>query len=294
VVVAHAAEGTERIALGVGITSPYTRLPVQIARAAATVDELSGGRFKLGLGTANVANVLTPLGIPMEKPVKRLRDSIELIRALLRGETVDFVGDYDVMRKIALEFTPGRAEIPIYLGTRGSGMLALSGELADGVLVESLFNRDGFSYVFENIDRGAERVSRDLATLDTVSWQVVQVTEDVEAALAAKKSWLARTIQVGPRPVLERLGMDPAVLDAVEAHNAAGDKEAAAAAVTDDTVRCTMIIGGPDEVAERVGGVLRSRATALNLLLLGPTEELASTLRRFVDEVLPRVEVDFE
>ena len=290
VVVGHAAAGTSSIGLGVGITSPYTRLPVQIARAAATVDEVSSSRFKLGLGTANVANVLTPLGIPLDRPVGRLRDSISIVRSLLRGEPVNFESERDVLRNISLEFTPRRADVPIYIGTRGPGMLALAGEIADGVLIESLFNGDGFSYVFENIDRGAERSGRDLATFDAVSWQVVQVTDDPAPALAAKKPWLARTIQVGPRPALERIGMAPEVLDAVEGHNAAGDRDAAIEAVTDETVLCTMIIGRPEEVAERVGAVLRSRATAMNLLLLGPTQELATTLARFAQEVLPLVE----
>lgn len=290
VVVAHAAAATSRIALGVGITSPWTRLPVQIARAAASVDEVSGRRFKLGLGTANVANVLTPLGLPLERPVGRIRDAMHIVRALLRGEKVEFESPDDVLHGIQLEFEPVRAEIPIYLGTRAPQMLALAGELADGVLIESLFNRDGFAYVFDRIDHGAARSGRDLATLDAVSWQMVQVTDDADAAIAAQKPWLARTIQVGPVPALERIGIDPEVIRTVLGHLEAGDRDAAVAAVTDETVLCTMIIGTPEQVAERVDGVLRSRASSLSLLLLGGTDELATTLTRFAQEVLPLLE----
>ena len=289
-VAAQAASRTSRIQIGLGITSPFTRLPVQIARAAATVDEVSRQRFKLGLGTANAAHVLTPLGIPLNRPVGRLRDAIKITRALLSGETVDFESADDILQGVSLDFEPPRGGIPIYLGTRGEQTLALAGELADGVLIESLFNAGGLEHVFRCIDRGAARSGRDLAELDAVSWQVIQVTDDEQKALAAQKSWMARTIQVGPRPALELIGMDPEVLDAVESRLEAGDREGAINAVTDETVRATMIIGGPDYVAERVSRILATRITSINLLLLGPIDELAATLTRFANEVLPRIE----
>lgn len=290
VVLGQAAARTSRIQLGLGLTSPFTRLPVQIARAAGTLDEVSDGRFKLGLGTMNVTHVLTPLGIPLERPVGRLRDAIKVIRSLLRGESVDFESEHDFLRQVSLDFEPPRSEIPIYIGTRGAQTLALAGELADGVLIESLFNARGFDYVFENIERGAAKSGRDLATLDAVSWQVVQVTDDDQKALAAQKPWVTRTVQVGPAHVMERIGMDPEVVEAVTRHLDADDREGAIASVTDETVRCVMIIGGPEYVAERIGTVLKSKATAINLLLLGPTDELRTTLTRFVREVLPLVD----
>lgn len=286
-----AALRTRRIQLGLGITSPFTRLPVQIARGAATIDEISRGRFNLGLGTANVANILTPLGIKLSRPVGRLRDAINIIRALLRGESVEFGSQDDILRGVSLDFTATRMKIPIYLGTRGPQTLALAGELVDGVLVESLFNADGLPYVFENIRKGAARSGRDLNTFDAVSWQMVQVTDDEKSAIDAQKPWLVRTIRVGPAHALERVGMDPMVIEAVNVHLDKGDREAATAEVTDETVRCTMIIGSPDYVASRVTQVLKSDINSMNLLLLGPSDELRVTLQRFAKEVWPLVRI---
>src|SRR5262249_20412555 len=153
-----------------------TRLPLQIARAAATVDEFAEGRFRLGLGTGNVAHVLRPLGVHYAQPVARMRDAIRIIRDLLAGETVTVASDRDRLDGVQLEFAPRRPDIPIYVGTRAPRMLELSGAEADGVLVESLFN--ALPSVVERLTSGAESAGRSVADVDVVSWQLVIVTDD--------------------------------------------------------------------------------------------------------------------
>lgn len=284
-----AALTTERMHLGVGITSPFTRRPVQIARAAATIDEMSGGRFKLGLGSGNVAHVLTPLGISSAGTIRRLREAIQIMRALLRGETVDFESPHYMLRGVKLDFAPMRADIPIYLGTRGPETLALSGEIADGVLIESLFNEKGLSFAFEHIRKGAARASRSLNNFDAVSWQLIQVTDDVAAAVAARKPWMARKIRIGPASALETVGVKAAVIEAVNARLDDGDLEGAAAEVTDEAVQCAMIIGTPEEVAARITDIQRTEIASIGVLLLGEIDEVRYSLERFAREVLPLV-----
>jgi 5,10-methylenetetrahydromethanopterin reductase len=189
------ARTTRTIGLGLGITSLFTRLPVQIARGAATVDEIAGGRFRLGLGTANLDHVLVPLGIPMADPARRLPDAIAIIRRLLAGERVEFEGIAERLDGVKLDFTPLRPDLPIYLGTRGPRILELAGEVANGVLVESLFNGNGLPYVLDHLRLGAARGQRSASGVDVVAWQLVQVTDDVPSAIAAQKRWVARSIK---------------------------------------------------------------------------------------------------
>ncbi len=193
---ALAAESTSRIELGVGVTSPFTRLPIQIARCAATLDDVSGGRFRLGLGTGNAAHVLRPLGIENAHPAQRIADAIEIIRRLWAGETVSFDGVADHMSGVQLDF-PVTREIPIYIGARGPHMLKTAGRLANGVLVESLFNGAGPEYVTGQIRAGEPDRAARLDPIDIVAWQVVVVTDDPETEIQARRQWATRTIQNG-------------------------------------------------------------------------------------------------
>jgi 5,10-methylenetetrahydromethanopterin reductase len=281
------ARATRRIGLGLGITSPFTRLPVQIARAAGVIDEVADGRLRLGLGTANVNTVLRPLGIELKDATARLRNAATIIRGLLAGECVTFHDHGDVVREVRLDFVPPRPSIPIYIGTRGPKMLELAGEIADGVLVESLFNAGGMPYVFDRLRTGAERGSRPLSDIDVVAWQLIQVTDDEALAIDSQKPWMARSIQVGPPEAMRRIGIEEGVITGVTEAIKRGDTQGAIAQVTDDAVRCLMIVGRPKTIADRISRVFDAGANTVSLLMLGPMDVLRTTLVRFAREVMP-------
>lgn len=282
-----AAHATTAIQLGLGVTSPFTRHPVQIARGAASVDEIARGRFRLGLGTANVAHVLRPLGLEAHRAVGRLRDAIVITRSLLHGRVVHHDGPDDVARDVKLDFQPVRAGVPIYLGTRGPKTIELAGELADGVLVESLFNADGLPYVMRHLEKGLERSGRSRGSVDLVAWQVIQLTDDARAAIQAQKPWITRSIKVGPKDALLRIGIPAEVIDAVVEAVDRGDTQDAVRHVTDDAVRCLTIIGDGEYVSRRVAEVFEQGATAVSLLLLGSANDIRHTLTEFATRVMP-------
>jgi len=282
---AVAAQATTQIGLGVGITTPFTRLPLQIARAAATVDELAEGRLKLGLGTGNVAHVLRPLGVHYAHPVARTRDAIRIIRQLLAGDVVTFESEHDRLDHVQLEFTPQRANIPVYVGTRAPRMLEMSGAEADGVLVESLFN--ALPSVIERLAKGAESAGRSPADVDVVSWQLVLVTDDPGPVVEAHKPWIARSIQIGPLEVLRQVGIDEDVIQDVTAAMDRGDAEAAAKAVTDDAVQCLMLIGTADDMIQRIERILGDGADAIGLVGVGSYETFSETLTACARRVMP-------
>jgi 5,10-methylenetetrahydromethanopterin reductase len=280
-----AAAATERIGLGVGITSPFTRLPMQIARAAGVIDEVSNGRFRLGLGTANLRNVVKPLGVRFERPVGRLRDSIDIVRRLLAGERVDFEGPDDHLTGVKLDFQP-RPDIPIYIGTRGFQIITMSGRAADGVLVESLFNPSALKRVLECIQTGAEQAGRTRQAVDVVAWQLVRVTDDPPGAIAAAKPWIAWAIQVGPPAAMRVIGIDEEVeAKVVEAMNR-GDRELAATFVTDDAVRSFMVIGTAADVTRQLTDIFDRGADNVCILATGPMNEVRDNLNRFAKDVM--------
>jgi 5,10-methylenetetrahydromethanopterin reductase len=285
VAVAACSSATTNIRLGVGLTSPFTRLPVQIARGVASLHELAEGRLALALGTGNIPHVLRPLGIAPDKAVTRIRDAIHVIRALLRGEAVSHEG-VDTLSNVRLD-VPVSIDVPIYLGTRRPGMLSLSGELADGVLAESLFAGDGSAYVLENVAAGALRSSRAITEVDVVAWQVVVVTDEPDKAVAERRAWAARTIQNGPADAMEKIGVGEAVYADVMAAMARGDLGAAESAVPDSAVLALMAIGPPATIIDRLQAAINAGATSINVLWVGSVDGLLPNLRRFAADVMP-------
>src|SRR6516164_8957212 len=108
---------TSKVLLGPCVTDPYSRHPALTAMAIATLDEISGGRAILGVG-AGISG-FAELGINRRKPARAIRETIEVIRALLRGETVEFHGEVIEFHEGRLSFVPTRSAVPIYVASNG-------------------------------------------------------------------------------------------------------------------------------------------------------------------------------
>ena len=121
------ALATQRILLGTSISSVFVRSVPTITMAAATVDHLSHQRFILGLGSSHKVQVEPEHGIPYGRPLQRVRESVEIIRTLLRDGVVSYRGQTVTIERFDLWFTPMRREIPIYLSAIRPKMLALCG-----------------------------------------------------------------------------------------------------------------------------------------------------------------------
>ena len=129
------ALATQRILLGTSISSVFVRSVPTIAMAAATVDHLSQRRFILGLGSSHKVQVEPEHGLPYGQPVQRVRDSVAIIRTLLRDGVVSYQGKTVSIERFDLWFTPIRQEIPIYLGAVFPKMLEVCGEIAQGAIL---------------------------------------------------------------------------------------------------------------------------------------------------------------
>jgi probable F420-dependent oxidoreductase len=179
------ARATERIRLSPGIATIFTRTPSLLAQAVATLDQLSGGRAMLGLGSGHEPALTAGHGVRFERPLARMRDYVTLIRAILRGAAVMPATAVVPVTSFHLE-TPPRADIPLYVAALGPRMCRLAGEVADGVLL----NWATPAYVAEalrNIRAGAERAGRDPASIDIacyVRFAAGAATDTMRDALA--------------------------------------------------------------------------------------------------------------
>jgi 5,10-methylenetetrahydromethanopterin reductase len=134
-ILAQLALATRRVRLGPCVTDPFVRHPALTAMAIATLDEISSGRAILGLGGG--VSGFAELGIRPYKPPRAIRESIALIRALLRGEQVDFAGEVIRFRDGRLSFTPLRSDIAVYVASNGPLGQRAAGAVADGAIMEA-------------------------------------------------------------------------------------------------------------------------------------------------------------
>ena len=183
-VLSACAVQTSKILLGTSITSVFVRTMPTIAMAAATVDAISGGRFILGIGSSHKVQVEPEHGVPFRKPLTRVRESVEAIRALLRDGRVHYAGETVRIESFDLWFTPRRRAIPIYLSAVRPKMTALCGEIADGVIL-NFMPVEAVPRMLEHVRRGASRAGREASQLEIVSRFQTIVTDDVAAARGA-------------------------------------------------------------------------------------------------------------
>src|SRR5438093_4604790 len=129
------ADCTKNIQLGTAIVNIYSRTPAALAQHFATLDELSGGRMLIGLGTSGPQVIEHFHGVPFHPPLTRLKEYVEIINTLMRHEPLQYNGKpFHLQRGFTLRFTTVRTQIPIYLATLNARSVKLTAELADGWL----------------------------------------------------------------------------------------------------------------------------------------------------------------
>ncbi len=244
---------TKNIQLGTGIVNIYSRTPAALAQHFATMDELSGGRMIIGLGTSGAQVIEHFHGVPFEPPRTRLKEYIEIINLLMKGEKLNYKGKlFDLQRGFTLRFKPVRDQIPIYLATLNAKSLKLTAELADGWLPIWL----PMKKLKDEIDAIRKMSVAAGRPADAVSVRApggVSVTKNVDKARAAQAGTAA--FYIGRMGVyyaaqLTRLGH----AETVEKVKAAWENgsRAAAEAVTDELVDETLCAGSAEECIERL------------------------------------------
>jgi F420-dependent oxidoreductase-like protein len=253
---------TERIHLGTGIINVFSRSPALIAMSAATLDEISGGRFRLGLGTSGARVIEDFHGISYQKPLTRLKETVEIVRALLSGDSIDFNGECFKLSRFKLGFKPVRSDIPIYVAGLGPRSLRQIGEVADGWL-PTHWPRTRLDEGIAEIRAGAEAAGRDASRIEVAHFVNVVVSNDVARARNSTRLPLAYYIGgMGDyyHAALSRLGF-VAEADRVRELWQAGRPREAIRAVTDEMVASIAICGSLDDCRHELDETLDSGAT---------------------------------
>jgi 5,10-methylenetetrahydromethanopterin reductase len=240
------ALATERIEIGTCILNPYTLHPAELAMVAATLEEVSEGRFNLGLG-AGAAEFMKWVRLPYERPLAKTRRTIQQLRAVLDGEQPP---GWEPEAYLRFDSGSGR-RIPIYLAALSPNMLRLAGELADGVL-PLLFPPEHYATVEPLIREGAERAGRSMDEIDLAACVWCSISDDRQAAEDVLRDKIAYYGHALSPLIFDRLGLSADDFRATErALMTERDPLKARALVTDRMLQIG-IVGTPADLVARL------------------------------------------
>jgi 5,10-methylenetetrahydromethanopterin reductase len=284
VLTSAAAVHTSKIKLGSVGTNPFTTSPAEIATYIASLDELSDGRAVLGLGL-HTHKMVEWTGIDASESITATREATEIIRALLRGEVVDYRGSqFRWTDQCYLRFKPLRAEIPIYICAFGPEYLALSGAIGDGSL-PMITPPESASYMVPAIKQGAMAVGRDPDAVDISGCAWLSLSADPAAPTDVLRRMIAYFGWGLEAPALATIGLGPEDFAPIKALIDAGEYERAEALVTDDMCRLALA-GTPQKVIAQIERLAGLGITHVNLGgPLGPDPREA--IRLMGEQVIP-------
>ncbi|MFC4449949.1 TIGR04024 family LLM class F420-dependent oxidoreductase [Halorussus aquaticus] len=242
------AERTDDIGIGPSILNVYSRSPALVGQTAATLQELSDGRMRLGIGPSGPAVIEGWHGQSFERPLRRTREYIDIVRQVLSGETVDYAGEEFTVGGFRLRCDPPETPVSIDAAGMGPKSVELAGRFADGWHALML-TPDGIRDRLEDLRRGAELGDRDPDDVRATLSMTCAVSEDGERARELARQHLA--FYVGAmgtfyRETLSRQGYEETA-EAVATAWGNGDQAAASAAIDDDLLSDLGAVGTPEE-----------------------------------------------
>ena len=244
---------TESLRIGISVVNPYTRHPGLIAMEFATLDEISGGRAVLGIGAGTRFWIQDQLHLGWERPGRAIRETVDLIRALLRGEQLTCSGEIFRLTDAVLHFSPPRSHPPIHLGVTGPKNLQLAGAIADGDILSTMSGPEYVRFAREQLRLGAERAGRTLEGFEVSAILPISISEDEKEAREAVKPLLAVLLGIGAfeatSPILRCVEYPDTLLDSSPAFQAG---EIPVELVTDQVIDSFAIAGSPARCRKRM------------------------------------------
>lgn len=283
---------TERISLGTGVTDPYTRHPALTAMAVGSLDELSEGRAVIGIGAGRAG--YHNLGIELVRPVRRIREAIEIVRRLLAGERLDYAGEVFTVSDLQLNFAT-RADIPVILAADGPQVLRLAGAVADGVMIGLCSSPKILAEKLAHVRLGQEAAGR-TALPRVVARLDATVSHDHESAMQRAKLRVGRYLWIR-YPEINYLAQHslhlPAELE--RRLQAAGPAkrthdmtvfEQFVDAIPDELVYPIHLVGSPRQVADQMRAVIDAGADEIMVYPISATGETPASTVDLVAEAV--------
>jgi F420-dependent oxidoreductase-like protein len=292
---AFMAARTSRIRLATGILQAGTRTPALLAMTAMSLNAMSNGRFVLGLGVSGPQVIEGWHGIRFDRPVRRMRETVEIVRRAIAGERLEYKGAvYELPLpggegKAIRSAAPPQPGIPIYLATLSPKSLEMTGEIADGWLGTSFMPEHARIFT-DHLEAGAARAGRSLARLDLQAGGFVAFGDDVERLIPPRKPGLAFTLgAMGSlqhnfyNDAYRRAGYEDVAAE-VQRLWLDGRRDEAAARVPDELVQKTNLLGTEAMVRARLQAYRQAGITTLRVEPAGEgLDARLETLGRLLD-----------
>ncbi|MFF0516859.1 LLM class F420-dependent oxidoreductase [Streptomyces sp. NPDC004250] len=296
-VLAHIAAHTSTIDIGSAILQVPARTPAMTGMTAASLDLLSSGRFRLGLGSSGPQVSEGWHGVPFGRPLARSREYVDIIQRVLRRERVAVQGSHYTLPlpggpglALKLILHPLRERVPLYLAATGPKALELAGEVADGWLA-LFYSADQADYALRHIAAGRRAAGREGEPFDVVATVPVAVHDDAALAADMVRDYVALYVGgMGSREknyyneIAVRAGFEEAAR-LIQDKYLSGDKAGARRAVPFELIDQTSLIGDEARMASRMRDFADAGVTTLALKLMdeaGPLEARINTLRTAV------------
>jgi probable F420-dependent oxidoreductase len=280
---------SEKMRLGTAIVPVFTRPPALIAMSAMTVQQLSGGRFVLGLGISSPQIIGQWMDVAFEHPVARLRDTVTTVRAAMSGEKVIFNGRTLSVNGFRMDIERTTPPPPIFMAIQGARMCRLAGELADG-LITNFITPEALPRMLENVAEGARAAGRG-APREVVCRILTIVDEDPERVSSAMRRHMTPyLITPGYNRFFAEIGFEREAAQALEAWNA-GERKKATEVISDRMLNSIYLLGKADYCRERLKAFADAgvNTAALWFVSLARTpEERKANILAAVEKLAPR------
>ena len=270
---------TSKLKIGSGVINNWTRNIGLLAATFLTLDDLAPNRIICGIG-AWWDPLAKNVGIERKKPLKAMRETIEVMKRLLRMERVTFHGEFHNVEGIELDVVHGRREprnIPIMIGATGDAMMELAGEIADGVVLNYCVQPEYNIEALKHLEIGAKKAGRKLDDIDRPQLVVCSVDKDHKRAVQAAKELLTQYLAQQPH-IAKASGTPEETVKKIQSTLGwPATKEQIHAAmqfVPDDLIERITASGTPDEVRKRVAEYNRNGCTCPILYPLGDDVKL--------------------
>jgi 5,10-methylenetetrahydromethanopterin reductase len=284
VVSALMARATERLTIGWGIISPFTRHPVQVAMDARVVQEAAPGRFILGFGTSKI--FLNNAGLQTSKTLGPMRDAVEIVRGVLGGEAFAYEGSTWSANVPALQADAHapRGVPPVYVAATAPKMQQLAGEIGDGCLTPSITTPAFVRYTRENVNADIDIGCTVVASIHASDRDAGRDgAREIAGMYLANK---VQNIQGSADTLLELAGIEQNEIRPVAEAMEAGGRLAAKAKVSEALLdKCKPIAGTPDECIAAIEEYRDAGCTHVMLELWG--DDRHEQIRLFGERVLP-------
>ncbi|MFD3454059.1 LLM class F420-dependent oxidoreductase [Streptomyces sp. NPDC058691] len=300
-VLAWVAAQTERIDVGSAIFQIPARTPAMTAMTAATLDSLSGGRFRLGLGVSGPQVSEGWYGVRFDKPLARTREYVEIIRKAMSRERLTHEGEHWTLplpegpgKALKLTVHPVREHIPLYIAAIGPKNLEQTGELADGALLIFPSAEHLEDTALRHIRAGREKAGKTMEGFDVCPTVPLAVGEDVDALADLFRPYTALYVGgMGSRKqnfynkLAQRMGYEKEAAE-IQDKYLSGDKDGAAAAIPRELIDSTTLLGTVERIADRMQAYAAAGVTTLTLAPAGFTLDERMTALRTGVEALER------